>query len=131
VQKEGAGQFFADPGWRDRLRSAATEDDVPISERADDQQQTIDHELDAARSLLNAQLRTTAVNHVCLPWGVAGRATHAALKHQGFATAIANRLPGVHAIRVGDDPLWLKRLPNKYIYRLPGQGRRWWFVSPQ
>jgi hypothetical protein len=131
VQREGAARFFADPGWRDRLRAAAARDDAPITERAEDQRQTIENELDAARSLLNAQLRTTDVNHVCLPWGIAGRTTHAALKRQGFATAVANRLPGVHAVRVGDDPLWLKRLPNKYIYRLPGKGRRWWFVSPR
>jgi hypothetical protein len=131
VQREGGSRFFADPGWRDRLRSVAIRDDAPVTERADDQQQTIGDELDAARSLLNAQLRTSAVNHVCLPWGVAGRVAHSALKRQGFATAVANRLPGVHAVRVGDDPLWLKRLPNKYIYRLPGDGRRWWFVSPR
>jgi hypothetical protein len=29
-------------------------------------------------------------------------------------------------VRRGDDPLWLKRLPNKYIFRLPAQGRRTW-----
>jgi hypothetical protein len=27
---------------------------------------------------------------------------------------------------VGDDPYWLKRLPNTYIFRLPGRGRRIW-----
>ena len=35
----------------------------------------------------------------------------------------------MHAVRPGDDPYWLKRLPNKYIFHLPGRGRRLWLVS--
>jgi len=48
------------------------------------------------------------------------------LKRLGYRTAFANRLPGLHAVRRGDDPHWLKRLPNKYIFALPGRGRRVW-----
>jgi hypothetical protein len=61
---------------------------------------------------------------------VSGVKTAAALKRLRFATAIANRMSGVHAVRRGDDPHWLKRLPNRYIHRLPGRGRRWWFLAP-
>jgi len=129
VQREGGAAFFSTSGWRDKLRAVAASDDTPHVESADDQQRTIERELDEARSILNAQLRTTGVNHVCLPWGVAGGVTHAALKRLGVATAVANLLPGVFAVRPGDDPLWLKRLPNRYIYRLPGNGRRWWFLA--
>ena len=39
---------------------------------------------------------------------------------------LANRLRGVHAVRRGDDPYWLKRLPNKFIFRLPRRTRRTW-----
>ena len=66
---------------------------------------------------------------MCLPWGVSGPQTALALERLGIHTAIANRMPGVFAVQPGDDPVWLKRLPNKYIYRLPGEGRRWWFVT--
>ena len=43
------------------------------------------------------------------------------------AAPFANRLRGQHAVHAGDDPYWLKRLPNHYITRLPGRGRQYWF----
>jgi hypothetical protein len=35
-------------------------------------------------------------------------------------------MEGTFAVMAGDDPYWLKRLPNKYIQHLPGRGRRTW-----
>jgi hypothetical protein len=131
VAAEGGASFFSRPDWRARLRSAAEPASKGVAaESADEQQRAIDEELDASRSELNARLGTRTVNHVCLPWGVSGQRTATALKRLGFATAFANRLPGVHAVRRGDHPHWLKRLPNRYIERLPGRGRRWWFLAP-
>jgi hypothetical protein len=131
VSAEGGPAFFTRADWQPRLRTAADQAGRTIApEREDAHARAIERELSAARDELNARLGTRTVNHLCLPWGVSGRATAAALKRLGFATAFANRLPGVHAVRRGDDPHWLKRLPNRYIHRLPGRGRRWWFVAP-
>ena len=52
--------------------------------------------------------------------------TAAALGRLGYRSAFANQLRGAHAVQPGDDPYWLKRLPNRYIFRLPGRGRRLW-----
>jgi len=41
-----------------------------------------------------------------------------------MATAFANRLSGRMAVAAGDDPFFLKRLDNRHILALPGQGRR-------
>jgi peptidoglycan/xylan/chitin deacetylase (PgdA/CDA1 family) len=125
VARQGGASFFERPDWRGQLEAIARTAPAAI-ESIDQQRSAIESELDAARSILNDQLRTTTVRHVCLPWGVSGGVTVAALKRLGYRTAFANRLRGVHAVRRGDDPLWLKRLPNKYIFRLPGQGRRTW-----
>ena len=132
VASEGGAVFFARGDWRQRLDSAAAAAGSETrTESETEQQRSIEWELDAARAELNERLRTNTVNHVCLPWGVSGRQTAAALQRVGIHTAIANRMPGVFAVRPGDDPFWLKRLPNKYIFRLPGKGRRWWFTSTQ
>jgi hypothetical protein len=131
VASEGGASFFSRPGWRARLESAAAQASRGMAVEADEaHQRAIEDELGAARDELNARLATRAVNHVCLPWGVSGQTTAAALERLGFATAFANRLSGVHAVRRGDHPHWLKRLPNRYIHRLPGRGRRWWFTAP-
>jgi mono/diheme cytochrome c family protein len=125
VARHGGASFFERPGWRGELETIARAAQ-PALESADEQRSAIEAELDAGRSILNERLRTTTVQHVCLPWGVSGRVTEAALRRLAYRTAFANRLRGVHAVRRGDDPLWLKRLPNKYIFRLPAQGRRTW-----
>ncbi len=96
----------------------------PRSRRGDEQQRAIEEELDRARSELHARLGTHSVRHVCLPWGVSGQVTVHALERLGFESAIANRWTGVFAVRPGDHPFWLKRLPNRYVFALPGRGRR-------
>lgn len=126
VAKEGGAAFFAMPDWRARLTAIAGAAPAPRAESDNEQRRAIEDELASSRAMLNERLRTQTVNHICLPWGVSGRETAAALKRVGYRTAFANRLRGLHAVRPGDDPFWLKRLPNKYIFRLPGQGKRTW-----
>lgn len=125
VRSEGGAAFFDRPDWRARLESIARGARGHV-ESEDAQRAAVEMELDQGRAVLNDRLRTNCVNHICLPWGVSGRVTAAALRRLGYRTAFANRLRGVHAVRRGDDPFWLKRLPNKYIFRLPGRGRRTW-----
>src|SRR5262249_61675441 len=116
VRSEGSARFFSEPNWRQRLDAIVqSERDTRPLESADEHRRTIERELDAARSCLNERLGAGRVNHVCLPSGVSGKCTELALKRLGFATAVANRMTGVHAVRPGDDPHWLKRLPNRYI----------------
>lgn len=130
VRAEGGAAFFSRAEWRARLDAAAAAAGGSSTVEPDEvQQRAIEDELDGARAVLNDRLRTERVNHVCLPWGVSGPQTESALKRVGVVTAIANRMPGMFAVRPGDHPYWLKRLPNRYIYRLPGEGRRWWFTS--
>ena len=127
TRREGGTAFFAHPGWRERLLSVARSPDETPTESVEEQGRILEAELAESRAVLNDRLKTRSVNHVCLPWGVAGRRTAALLARVGYRSAFANRLRGVHAVRRGDHPYWLKRLPNRYILLLPGRGRRYWF----
>jgi hypothetical protein len=69
------------------------------------------------------------VDHICLPWGVAGRVTWRTLERCGYRTAFANRFRGRFAVASGDDPYALKRLSNRHIFALPGRGRRYFFST--
>lgn len=130
VRADGGADFFTRTDWRRRLvkaveptmRSATFEDD-------DQRRRAIEMELDRSRAELNARLGTNTVRHVCLPWGVSGAVTVDALQRLGFESAIANRWTGSFAVRPGDHPFWLKRLPNKFIFALPGRGRRTVFTQ--
>lgn len=125
VRAGGGEAFFARPDWRATLDAIVQRHRADHTEEtADEQRRAIEEELDRSRSELNAHLGTTAVRHVCFPWGVAGTIASEAVRRLGFDSAIANRWSGVFAVRPGDDPYWLKRLPNRYITALPGRGRR-------
>jgi hypothetical protein len=92
-------------------------------ETDDQRRRAIEHELSHARAVLQTQL-STRVNHVCLPWGVSGAETTAALERLGFSTAFANRLSGRYVVARGDHPFFLKRLNGRHVFALPGRGRR-------
>jgi hypothetical protein len=127
VAAEGGAEFFARLDWEADLRGvAAASTDEPRRESDAERTQAIEGELDRGRSVLNERLGTTSVNHLCLPWGISSLDTAAAIARLEFQSAIANRLPGTLGVRAGDDPFWLKRLPNRYIFHLPGRGRRIW-----
>jgi polysaccharide deacetylase len=126
VARAGGPSFFAQPDWRAQLTALSRTGAAGGIEQGDEQDRAIEAELDRSRAVLNGRLGTRTVNHVCLPWGVSGARTAAALARLGYRSAFANRLRGLHAVRVGDDPYWLKRLPNRHIFRLPGRGRRLW-----
>jgi hypothetical protein len=130
VAREGGPDFFAGREWEARLRKAVGNNGSGASAKATEtdaeRDRAIDVELEQGRAILNDRLRTTTVNHICLPWGVSSEYTASALKRIGYRSAFANRLRGLFAVRPGDDPYWLKRLPNRYILRLPGRGRRTW-----
>jgi len=127
VRRGGGADFFARRGWQAQLRSVAAPASRPPDESSEEQARALEDELARSRVILNDRLKTQSVRHICLPWGVAGRRTAALLARVGYRSAFANRLRGVHAVRQGDDPYWLKRLPNRYIPLLPGRGRRYWF----
>lgn len=92
-------------------------------ETAADRDRAVEAELVVARDTLRQRLGL-AVGHVCLPWGVSGTATRAALERLGVVTAIANRRTGRMAVAAGDEPYFLKRLSGKHVFALPGKGRR-------
>lgn len=128
VAAHGGERFFDRRDWRAELRRIAG---TPkgASQDATSRDRTIDDELHGAREDLESRLPGHRVDHICLPWGVAGRATRAALERCGYRTAFANRFRGRFAVTASDDPFALKRLPNRYIFALPGRGRRYVFLS--
>jgi hypothetical protein len=127
VAREGGAGFFSRRDWRNRLNALVMSGRETPFERDDDQTHYIEEELARSRSVLNERLKTSSVAHICLPWGISGTRTEVLLKRTGYRSAFANRLRGQHAVHAGDDPYWLKRLPNHYITRLPGRGRQYWF----
>jgi hypothetical protein len=122
VTSRGGAAFFEAADWAETLQPWLNAVGGRW-ETDDEQRRAITEELVMARDVLEARLGKP-VRHLCLPRGVTSPATQATIERLGFDTAVANRLGGELAVRPGDDPFCLKRLPNRHIFALPGRGRR-------
>ena len=125
VATRGSGEFFRHPLWRAELMAIASVA-KGRTETADERARAIEQELVSARDLLQHRLGVP-VPHVCMPWGIGGRAARAALKRTGLRLAFMDRLFGRRAVAAGDDPHALMRLHERFIACLPGSGRRHFF----
>lgn len=124
VVQGGGSAFFHQPDWARILRKVV-EKPTGAFETEAEREQAILEDLVAAREELNARLRTNAVKHICFPWAVAGAVAEECARRAGYETAWADRQGGRHTVREGDNPYRLMRLKHKFIFNLPGRGRRW------
>ena len=127
VRERGGAAFFQRPDWEQELRQCATTA-AGVQENPVQRNAAIRDDLAAAREILNAQLNTNTVRHMCFPWAVAGAAAERLAAETGYETAFADRLFGARAVRAGDPPYRLMRLKHQYIFCLPGRGRRTFFT---
>jgi len=128
VARHGGRAFFDRPGWRTELETIAhtgrghfEDDDTRVA--------VIREELAEGRAMLNDKLRTTAVRHVALPWGIAGDIARRAVAETGHGIAFAERPLRKRLVRAGDDRYGLMRLNGKFLTCLPGRGGRQWFMT--
>jgi peptidoglycan/xylan/chitin deacetylase (PgdA/CDA1 family) len=125
VAHRGGVAFFDRPGWRNEL-SALARDSAGRFESDDEREAAVTEELERGRSELDARLGIN-VRHVCLPWGVGGNVARRAAMRLGFDTMCRDRLFGRRVVTHGDDAFSLMRLHDRFIFCLPGRGRRWFF----
>jgi peptidoglycan/xylan/chitin deacetylase (PgdA/CDA1 family) len=128
VAQNGGRAFFDRPRWRAELENLAHAD---AGRFEDDDARTaiIRDELADGRAILNDKLKTNAVKHVALPWGIAGDIARRAVADTGHVTAYAERPLRRRLVRARDDRFGLMRLNGKFLTCLPGQSGRQWFFS--
>jgi hypothetical protein len=119
----GGPAFFERPDWATTLKRAIRKM-KGRTETVAERDRAIREDLAAARETLNARLRTTSVAHMCFPWTIAGAAAEALAAEVGYRSAYADTLGALHAPTRGGNPYRLMRLKNKFIFSLPGHGRR-------
>jgi len=126
VRSAGGADFFRNPDWERKLRAIVADAEGRF-ETDTEQTHAILEELTRARDELNARLGGATVRHMCFPFYVAGKVAESLLGKAGYVTAFADRLFGLRAVRVGDNPYRLMRLKHDYIFCLPGHGRRYFW----
>ena len=128
VARHGGRAFFDRPGWRAELETIAHTGRGQFENDAT-RVAVIREELAEGLAMLNDKLRTTAVRHVALPWGIAGDIARRAVAETGHGIAFAERPLRKRLVRAGDDRYGLMRLNGKFLTCLPGRGGRQWFMT--
>jgi hypothetical protein len=81
-------------------------------------------DLKIARELIQSRLDNTAGNHLCLPWTKGNGITVNICKELGIKSCFWGVLENKKIIKPGDDPFYISRIKNDFIFRLPGIGRK-------
>lgn len=133
VASHGGDHFFNRKGWQDSLLSifkAAQNYGLGYSnyETEEEQRRAILMDLRNSKAKIEKKLYKKVVRHFCFPW-FRGSALSVELSGEaGYTTnAWGSLLPGFLRSS-GMDPFPIRRLPPKYILRLPGNERSSLFV---
>ncbi len=128
VARHGGESFFGARGWRrallrivkeTRLRHPAPGFETPEEQRAE-----ILADLRGSRLTIESRLPGKAVQHYCFPWYRGSALAVSLSREAGYeSNAWASLLPGFVG-RSSAEPLPIARLAPRYIWRLPGNGRR-------
>ena len=131
VAEHGGEAFFQARGWRRQLMQIlknARDKSAPVQfETAEEQRNAILKDLRQSKTAIEANLPGSRVRHFCFPW-YRGSALAAELSLEaGYVTNAWGSLLPQFVNKDETQPVPIPRLQPKYIYRLPGVGRRpWW-----
>ena len=81
-------------------------------------------ELRASKETIEAHLPGKKVTHLCFPWYDAASFAVAAAVKAGFEACYFGTVSGRGTNRPGDSPLYVTRVEDIFLERLPGKGRK-------
>ncbi len=86
--------------------------------------QDVIQDLSLAREIIQSKLDNKTGNHLCLPWTIGNNITIQICKEIGISSCFWGLMDNKKINNPGDDPFYITRLKNDFIFRLPGKGRK-------
>ncbi len=80
-------------------------------------------DLKLARDEIHKHLDSDAGNHLCLPWTKGNSKTINICKELDVKSCFWGVLDNKKINKVGDNPYYISRIKNDFVFRLPGDGR--------
>lgn len=128
VAGNGGTAFFRKPGWRKQLAAVYRREVEKNGRGAFESPQAmyadILQDFKTCKQAIEARLEKKTVQHFCFPWFIGSDIAVRAAREAGFTALYWGIRREKRSNRVGDDPLYISRLEDRYIYRLPGKGRK-------
>ena len=128
VAQQGGEAFFARKDWRQELAAFHKQQVQQFGdggyETPEQMRQAIREDLAQCKQEIEARLRGKTVRHFCFPWFIGAPVAEQLAVEVGYEALYWGMLSGVRSNRKGGDPRRIVRLEDRYIYRLPGEGRK-------
>lgn len=125
VHKNGGSAFFTKPDWRQLIMADVSH--IPGRwETSDEQEKAILNELTESKAQLECRLKHK-VSQICFPWMLAGNLAEKLAAKAGYSVAFAEQKRGKRTVCYNARPFRLQRLKHRYIFSLPGKGRKYPF----
>jgi hypothetical protein len=130
VADRGGNRFFRGKRWRGDLYRFFKKVRKRVGngneryEKGDEQRESIFIDLRESRSMIEKYLPGSEVVHLCYPWYTGSDLSVSLSKEAGYRTNFWGIMPVGRCSRPGDDPYKISRIEDRYIFRLPGVGRK-------
>ena len=129
VRKNGREKFFKSRGWRRELRRVLAHargvgTDNGRFESEENMREAIYQDLLDSRRTIEAKLSGHNVTHLCYPYYVGSDLAVEVSRQAGYVANYWGFVEGCNANRPGDDPFRIVRIDERFLFRLPGQGRK-------
>ena len=127
VLEEGGEAFFSG-NWRKKLEAFYRAERQSMSvhefyETPREQEEAIYQELKESKEQIEARLHKS-VAHLCYPWFMGSSISVEQSSRAGYKTNFWGRISGIRENVSGTDPYKIVRLEDRFVFRLPGEGRK-------
>jgi len=124
VADQGGAEFFVNGAWRKKLKRVYDEAHDPNRlgqfETEQEREEAIRNDLEQSRRIIGDRLSKT-IFHLCYPWYDGSSLAMDLSRQTGYKT----NFWGVLSPELAESSLFhLSRIPDHYVERLPGKGRR-------
>lgn len=124
----GGEAFFKRWNWRTKLtrfyRQERRKHGTGTHETEEEMKREIFSELVGCKEAIERQLSGATVRHFCFPWFTGSGVAVQEAKKAGYRALYWGMFDDGNTNRPDGDPLRIARIENRYIYRLPGEGRK-------
>ena len=127
VRLRGGPEFFADPRWRSTLRSIVRRrpaSRLGVRESREELTAAMYREFTESRKLLEEGIPGTVIHHFAYPWFAGSAGADGMAEKSGYHAVFGGPDMGTAAPEDATRLLRVQRLPDPYLLRLPGRGRR-------
>ncbi len=129
VKNNGGKNFFYKPGWKNKLKKYYNSIIKDYNKKNNQNYQSEDERMeDIYKGLFNSKKVIESklnndVEHLCYPWYRGSSLAVKVSREIGFKCNYWGLFDHKEINRIGDDPYYISRLNDNYIFSLPGRGR--------